>query len=178
RCVEQPAEPEPFCDRIRIRAYPCEEYLGLIFVYLGEAEAPPLTRFPEFEDSDEGVCEAYSYGTPWNMNVFNSLENDPFHGAWVQTLADLPPYTEVAESVLRGDFRIEDIADRHQHPDRLFNIQDYTSQVGQGRIPDRRSWHMGYEDTTVLMLQTIWRRELRNLAEGKPLKQWTRPEPL
>src|SRR5947209_4375376 len=33
RCVEQPAEPEPFCDRIRIRAYPCEEYLGLIFVY-------------------------------------------------------------------------------------------------------------------------------------------------
>src|SRR6201988_4693652 len=34
QCIEQPAEPEPFCDRIRIRAYPTREYLGLIFAYL------------------------------------------------------------------------------------------------------------------------------------------------
>src|SRR5438105_10240221 len=83
RCVEQPAEPEPFCQKIRIRACPTEEYLGLVFAYFGEGEPRPLTRFPEFEDDDEGVREAYTYGTPWNANVFNSLENDPFHGPWV-----------------------------------------------------------------------------------------------
>ena len=35
QCVEQPAEPEPFCQRIKVRGYPVKEYLGLIFVYLG-----------------------------------------------------------------------------------------------------------------------------------------------
>jgi 5,5'-dehydrodivanillate O-demethylase len=284
RCVEQPAEPEPFCQKVRIGGYPARDYLGLVFAYFGDGEAPPLTRFPEFEDDNEGVREAYTYGTPWNANVFNSLENDPFHGAWVhresyiesgrvgipivtceeteygyttfsrlpdeathwqesQThflmpnvnyatrtapelgrdawreaiawrvpvddehltsfglnfthmprdkqddyrarraaradeLAKLPPYTEVAEAVLRGELRIEDMADRRKNPDRLFNIQDYVSQVGQGRIPNRAEWHMGREDVTVIMLQNIWRRELRNLAEGRPLKQWRRPERL
>src|SRR5437773_8570928 len=43
QCVEQPAEPEPFCQRIRIKSYPVEEYLGLIFVYLGEDRPPPFT---------------------------------------------------------------------------------------------------------------------------------------
>src|SRR4029077_8389338 len=59
QCIEQPAEPEPFCNRIKIRAYPTQEYLGLIFAYLGEGQAPPMRRFPDFER--EGVLEA---GTP------------------------------------------------------------------------------------------------------------------
>jgi len=280
QCTEQPAEPEPFCNRIRIKSYPTQDYLGLIFAYMGEGEAPELPRFPELEDDDEGVRENYTYGTPWKMNVFNSLENDPFHGTWVhresyiasgrigipkvrceeteygyttfatlpegathwpesQThylmpnanyatrtapelgreawrealawrvpvddehtttfginfthmpkdarpaylerrkklaveLAELPPYTEIAEAVLRGEMRIEDIEDRHKHPDRLFNMQDYVSQVGQGVIPDRSQWHQGYEDVTVIMLKGLWQRELRNLAEDRPLKSWTR----
>jgi 5,5'-dehydrodivanillate O-demethylase len=280
QCTEQPAEPEPFCNRIRIRAIPTQEYLGLIFGYFGEGEPPPLPRFPEFENEADGIREAYTYGIPWKMNVFNSLENDPFHGAWVhresylasgrvgiptvrceeteygyttsiqlpetathwreaqnhflmpnanyatrtapelgrdawrealawrvpvddthmisfgvnfthmpqekradylarrtaraEVLSTLPPYSEVGEAVLRGELRIEDIADRHQHPDRLFNIQDYVSQVGQGAIPDSSQWHFGREDVTVIMLRTLWQREMRNLAEGRPLKQWQR----
>ncbi|MBM2812247.1 MAG: hypothetical protein HW416_3006, partial [Chloroflexi bacterium] len=38
QCIEQPAEPEPFCNRIKIRGYPTEEYLGLIFAYFGDGE--------------------------------------------------------------------------------------------------------------------------------------------
>src|SRR5581483_775735 len=83
QCTEQPAEPEPFCGRIRIRSYPAQDYLGLVFAYLGEGEPPDLPRFPEFEDDEEGIRENYTYPTPWPMNVFSSLENDPFHGAWV-----------------------------------------------------------------------------------------------
>src|SRR5215211_1654687 len=41
QCVEQPAEPEPFCNRIKIKSYPAEEYIGLLFIYMGEGEAPP-----------------------------------------------------------------------------------------------------------------------------------------
>src|SRR3954454_15819062 len=49
QCTEQPAEPEPFCNRIRIRSYPVREYLELIFAYLGEGEAPEFPRFPQLE---------------------------------------------------------------------------------------------------------------------------------
>jgi len=93
-----------------------------------------------------------------------------------EELAKLPPYSEVAEAVLRGELRIEDIADRHKNPDRLFNIQDYVSQAGQGAIPNRGQWHQGREDVTVIMLRNLWQRELRNLAEDRPLKQWERTE--
>ena len=42
QCVEQPLEDRPFCERVRIRSYPTQEYLGLIFAYLGEGEPPPI----------------------------------------------------------------------------------------------------------------------------------------
>src|SRR5437588_1839144 len=45
-CIEQQAEPEPCCNRIKIKGYPTEEYLGLIFAYLGEGDAPPMHRYP------------------------------------------------------------------------------------------------------------------------------------
>ena len=81
QCVEQPAEPEPFCQRIRIRRYPVEEYLGLIFVYFGEDPAPPLPRYPEFEG--DGLLEVNSYLRP--CNYFNQLDSnmDEAHVAFV-----------------------------------------------------------------------------------------------
>ncbi|HZT09371.1 MAG TPA: Rieske 2Fe-2S domain-containing protein [Chloroflexota bacterium] len=81
RCVEQPAEPDPFCQRIRIRSYPVEEYLGLIFAYFGAGEPPPLPRYPDFEAG--GVRTTGSYVRP--CNYFNSIENgvDPSHVAFV-----------------------------------------------------------------------------------------------
>src|SRR5438094_251670 len=39
QCIEQPAEPEPFCQRIKIRAYPTREYFGILWAYLGEGDA-------------------------------------------------------------------------------------------------------------------------------------------
>src|SRR5262245_59618302 len=53
QCVEQPAEDASFTAKVRIPSYPTREYLGLIFAYLGDAEAgdggamrPPL--FPRY----------------------------------------------------------------------------------------------------------------------------------
>jgi 5,5'-dehydrodivanillate O-demethylase len=73
-CVEQPPEPEPFCGKVRLRTYPVREYLGLIFAYLGEGEAPEFPRYPDFEE--EGVfTHTDSYVRP--CNFFNNLENVP-----------------------------------------------------------------------------------------------------
>src|SRR5579871_5917856 len=82
QCVEQPAEPEPFRQRIKIRSYPVQEYLGLIFVYFGEGEPPPMWSFPEFEG--DGVIRV-SGPLVWPCNYFNRIENslDHVHGAFV-----------------------------------------------------------------------------------------------
>src|SRR5438067_6714981 len=49
QCVEQPAEDAGFASKVTIKSYPIEEYLGLIWAYLGEGEPPPLRRFPQLE---------------------------------------------------------------------------------------------------------------------------------
>jgi 5,5'-dehydrodivanillate O-demethylase oxygenase subunit len=79
QCTEQPAEPEPFSNRIKIQSYPVMEYLGLIFAYLGEGDAPELPRYPDFEQAYQtAVYER-------NCNYFNTMENleDPVHTHFV-----------------------------------------------------------------------------------------------
>ncbi|HWP29662.1 MAG TPA: aromatic ring-hydroxylating dioxygenase subunit alpha [Chloroflexota bacterium] len=80
QCVEMPAEDPSFPPRVRIRAYPTAEYLGLIFVYLGEGEPPPLPRYPDFEQ--DGVLLTSSYVR--HCNYFQNIENglDPVHTAF------------------------------------------------------------------------------------------------
>jgi 5,5'-dehydrodivanillate O-demethylase len=72
QCTRQPAEPRPFCEKVRIRTYPVQEYLGLVFAYLGEGEPPVLTRSPEFE-SDRFVS-ALTIDV-WPANYWTQLEN-------------------------------------------------------------------------------------------------------
>jgi 5,5'-dehydrodivanillate O-demethylase len=74
QCVEQPAESESFAEKIRIRSCPAKEYLGLIFVYFGPEDPPPLPRYPDFEK--EGLW-VETYVRP--CNFVNNLENDPIH---------------------------------------------------------------------------------------------------
>ena len=81
QCVEMPAEEASFPAKVRIRSYPTREYLGLIFAYLGEGEAPPLPRFSTLEE--EGVLTADRYFR--GCNAFNNLESntDELHVAFV-----------------------------------------------------------------------------------------------
>lgn len=81
QCLDQPAEPEPFCQRIHIASYPTREYLGLVFAYLGEGAPPPLPSFPVFENEAAGVRDVDTY--LWPCSYFNSLENDGYHNNWV-----------------------------------------------------------------------------------------------
>src|SRR5215470_17019140 len=55
QCVEQPAEPKPFAEKIHIPGYPVEEYLGLIFIYLGKGKPPPLPRYPKLEGPEQSL---------------------------------------------------------------------------------------------------------------------------
>ncbi|HVA88940.1 MAG TPA: Rieske 2Fe-2S domain-containing protein, partial [Chloroflexota bacterium] len=81
QCVEMPAEEASFPAKVSIRSYPTEEYLGLIFAYLGEGAPAEFPRFPDFERG--GICEPDDY--PRACNFFQNLENgvDGVHVAFV-----------------------------------------------------------------------------------------------
>jgi 5,5'-dehydrodivanillate O-demethylase len=72
-CVEQPAEKESFKDKVCIKGYPVREYLGLIFAYFGEGEAPPFPLFPEI-DVEKDTVLYNSHPVP--CNFFQRIEND------------------------------------------------------------------------------------------------------
>jgi len=77
QCTEVPGDASNFCKTVRLDRYPVEEYLGLMFAYLGEGEPPPLPRYPDYEGG--GVVSADWTSRP--CNFFNILENgaDPVH---------------------------------------------------------------------------------------------------
>lgn len=80
QCVDQPAEPKGFADKIRIASYPVEEYFGFIWVFLGESPVPELPRWPELEPFGRfHVIELRRW------NYFHDLENtvDDVHQYWV-----------------------------------------------------------------------------------------------
>ncbi len=280
QCVEQPGEDQGFAAKVRITSYPTQEYLGLIFAYMGEGAPPPMRRFPDFER--EGVLAA---GTPeyWPCNYYNRLDNAPDAGhvpwthresltrvgnrnvsnmtraaeeteygmlsrasgpgepahflhfhmpninqnrsaarvegsledaakLWVDRLffrvpvddencvsfvVDLVPLTgeageayrerrrhaeqtqtaslrQIAEDILAGKMHIHDV-DQSLSTYKLFWIEDFAVQVGQGPIATRDQEHLGRIDVGVILMRKLWQRELKALAEGLPLKQWTEP---
>ena len=53
-------------------SYPVKEYIGLVFAYLGEGEAPSLPRYPRFESPDISLDVA---GLKRICNYFNNVDN-------------------------------------------------------------------------------------------------------
>jgi 5,5'-dehydrodivanillate O-demethylase len=282
--VEQPGlEEHSFADKIRIASYPTQEYLGLIFAYLGEGDPPPMRRFRDLEKP--GVLDV---GPPeyWPCNYFNRLDNaaDGLHMSWthrestsrvgrvipsptvrdsvetdyglrsvsrrhgqpghfihfhfpninqnltatrvegslqdaatllvnrifwrvpvndensVSFVVDYLPLTgdaaeayrerrkraeedqdmslrEIADKVLAGKMRIRDV-DKDISLYKLFWIEDYVAQCGQGPIADRSLEHLSHLDYGTAMIRKIYERELGRLAAGLPLKQWAEAENL
>lgn len=265
QCTEQPAEKEKFAEKVRIKSYPTQEYIGLIFAYFGDGEPPPLPRYPEWDKEGRWV---ETYMRP--CNYMNNLENDPVHipfthresefflvrpaeipqvtaeetewGLMLTTVSDsgrvqylhfaIPnilsfnesdrdhlcfrvpiddehhasfqmdiqhvqhgiegeavkkrhaartgklgrPVSEIAEAVLRGELRIQDIEGDERA--NLVWIQDYAVQAGQGPVENRRNETLGFSDRPLILQRKIWSRELQALADGKPLKPWVRSERL
>jgi nitrite reductase/ring-hydroxylating ferredoxin subunit len=270
QCVEQPAEDASFAAKIRIRSYPIEEYLGLVFAYLGNGSPPPMLRFPELEQ--EGVLENHTFVRA--CNFFRHLELDPAHiafvhqdspeaesgltgipaiecqetdygfvfharrdekvqtqhrlmpnasyfkvfpmdpesgwrdrAAWrvpvddehyVSFIADLvhvtgeaalryqerhsgsaktspPPIAELAQAVLAGKLNVADVKDLGAS---VVFFQDEVALLAQGSIDSHNDEHLGPADSLVALQRELWARELTALAEGQPLKQWTRPAQL
>lgn len=270
QCVEQPAEPKSFAEKVKIAGYPTREYLGLIFAYLGEGDPPTLPRYPDFEDfegtldhdinirqcnffqslenygdashvgfvhrdgpgsfdgrTDSPVIRAAEsewgftchakrpsgseritqVGMPNVLHLGGGIPEDPEIGGardnltWEVPIDDgsniqfrvfavrIPkekvpryldrrsarlatmktPNEELARDILAGKKRLDEVDPETTH---YVHLEDDVAQMGQGPIADRAQDHLGRSDTGLIMLRKLWKRELKALAEGQPLKQW------
>jgi nitrite reductase/ring-hydroxylating ferredoxin subunit len=89
RCLDQPCEPpdSTYKDRVRQPGYPCREYGGLIFAYMGPPDRMPVLPRYDLVEQGEGrvVADGTSYGLGGGevleCNWLQLYENvmDPFH---------------------------------------------------------------------------------------------------
>lgn len=264
QCIEQPGEWKPFCEKIRIRSYATEAYLGLVFAYFGENAPPPLPRYPDFEEGGirevsyyERECNyaqdfepkpihggfVHSDGPPfsrlripthvraeeteWGFTTYTTHTNgqvkakpygmpnvhhvqgppDRWGSGWTDNLVHIVPIDdehmlsftvrlirltgepaqqylerrgpyqprqfnhELVKLILAGKLQLKDI-----NPESIDMtwLEDNIAYVGQGAIADRSKEHLAPSDAGNTLMRQIWQRELRALAEGRPLQQWRR----
>ncbi|HLG90097.1 MAG TPA: Rieske 2Fe-2S domain-containing protein, partial [Alphaproteobacteria bacterium] len=72
--VEFPAETATYTRHVSLETHPVREYLGVVFGYFGEGEAPSFPRFPELEDESAGELLSMAVVLPYNY--FQRVEND------------------------------------------------------------------------------------------------------
>lgn len=92
-----------------------------------------------------------------------------------QQVANVSPEAFGAE-ILAGKLRERELGSDVPRP-ALFSVEDYVTQVGQGPVAPREQDHLGKIDHGVILLRRIWERELRAMADGRPLKDWTAKAP-
>ena len=84
---------------------------------------------------------------------------------------------EYARLILAGELRIEDVT-RMEKGNIIGNTEDNVTQGGMMPNSERFLERLGASDTTLRLRNSLFERELRALAEGGELKQWSRPERL
>jgi len=81
QCLETPAEPadSQFCRTVKMRAYPVQLWLGVLWAYLGPLPAPPITKFDVWARMDG--THKISVQPQLDCNWIQAMENtvDPAH---------------------------------------------------------------------------------------------------
>ena len=148
QCIEQPNEPKPFCDRIKVKSYPVREYLGLIFAYLGEGEPPEFPLYPDWE----GKLQTTDFYIR-ECNYFQHMNNDTAHVPWVHGLRSGDPVPMV--TAVETDYGFKSVYQDGRIHLSIFlmpNMSEITS-VNIGRPPyDGRGgalfWRVPIDDVT------------------------------
>jgi 5,5'-dehydrodivanillate O-demethylase len=262
QCTAQPAEPQPFCSKVKVATYPVGEAIGFIFAYFGEGTPPPFPEWPKlgqfshrhrmdcnyFQSAENilddvhlhfshrnsmlrhsrraGIPRVFAHETPFGLTQelrhgrsteFNHFImpnmcylqfdlrkrvtvstlfayvpiDDAHHNHYYALTTSLPSvinklmfgfatWLAAHENVDKDEWfsrKTLEVMSGKSTFDRTTNprLQDTLMCVGQGAIADRSAERLGRSDAAVILLRKIWRRELRLLAEGKPLTQFTFP---
>lgn len=87
RCTDMPneADESSFRDKVRARAYPCEERNGIVWAYMGSLKKPP--PLPQLEWNIVPVEQSYVTKRVMNCNFVQALEGeiDSSHSAFLHS---------------------------------------------------------------------------------------------
>jgi 5,5'-dehydrodivanillate O-demethylase len=81
---------------------------------------------------------------------------------------------DLADAVLAGDMRIEDLPSE-LGPATCFMVEDYVTQVGQRTVAGRGREHLGTVDVKPILLRRLWLRDVAAMLDGRSLTNWTIP---
>ena len=86
KCIEQPGERRPFCDKVPMVSYPVQEKGGAIWAYMGAGE-PPL--IPDYQFLTAPEPNRWTYRSIQACNWLQGLESsiDPLHTTYLHRLA-------------------------------------------------------------------------------------------
>jgi len=74
RCVDMPSEPVPFCEKVRMRAYPTHESGGIVWAYLGPEET--MTPFRDFGTDGLGLGQVMATKQHSACNWVQAMEGN------------------------------------------------------------------------------------------------------
>jgi 5,5'-dehydrodivanillate O-demethylase oxygenase subunit len=188
QCVEQPAEPKPFCDRVKkLASYPTHEAHGLIFAYLGEGEPPAFRPLPGLE---EGAREDWTVSPSAEMipcNWFQSAENimDDVHVNFahrdhlVNTAAR--PFVPTKTWAQETPFGLTQFQERGEHADQIHFTMPNQCFLAH-RLHSARDdkpfwfkalfWYVPIDDESHLhFLIMVYHTKRRERPEGTPIHE-------
>ncbi len=93
---------------------------------------------------------------------------DEAYRRYLKLREDWPSTYQLGQEVIAGKRTLAELFD---HP-YLAIIEDVVAQGAQGTVADRASERLGRSDAGIVQMRRIWSREMKKLAEGKPLKHW------
>jgi len=146
----------------------------------GMPNAYNLTALPT--DADIGWQESLFWWVPVDdlHHIQFSIHRVPVTGAAAERVHQRrqarrktidTDHNRVSLDMLAGRLGVEDLDTERVD---MIRLQDDIAQIGQGRIADRTAERLGRGDVGVIMIRRLWTRELQALADGNPLKNWTR----
>jgi 5,5'-dehydrodivanillate O-demethylase len=110
-----------------------------------------------------------------NAEVRGQLENSiDFRAHWSPLPKSLNHAVEYAQKIVAGEMSFDDIDKNDRRL--LVVVQDNVAILAQGAMVDRSVERLGRSDIGTVLVRRIWERELKALAEGRPLKQWRHPD--
>lgn len=103
--------------------------------------------------------------------VARRFQRGPYDREVPELDASMSDPRTLAKEIIAQKMRLEDVDS--DYPD-MFYLQDNVVLMGQGIICDRKTERLGQSDKPIILLRKLWERELKKLAQGKPLKHWRR----
>ncbi len=188
RCVEQPAEPKPFCDKVpKLASYATHEAHGLIFAYLGEGDAPAFRALPGLEEGARDVWTVCPSAEIIPCNYFQSAENimDDVHVNFSHrdhlVNTEARPYVPTKTSARETPFGLTQYQQRGEHIDQIHFIMPNQCFLGHPLRSARDNkpfwfkalfWYVPIDDESHLhFLIMVYHTKRQGRPDGTPIHE-------